>query len=217
MEISDILKNLFMVIDRKNVKSVIWYGNRGGRDIDLLVITNKPSQKEYVRDWRNLDARILTRQEMMVGIDVMDPLATEPLITGREIYGDTNEFWKQYRKAEMEWDNFNMNYRLNYLVIRAGIYYDWANEHWLVGAYKECALTLSFAQSHLDYISYFKRFSRTTYLQNLLMINKDPLLEKTIKLAKSTNEHHEAKLQTKLAEYIRKTGWRLKRMQKIVK
>lgn len=212
MEISDILQNLFMVIDQKKIKSVIWYGKRNGRDVDLLVITNTPV--ECLRDWQNLDVHIFTRQEMMVGLDIMDPLATEPLLTGQEIYGETGEFWKQYRKSEMEWDTFNMHCRLNYLIIRAAVCYDWANEHWMVGAHKECAQTLSFAQSYLDYISYFKRFSRTTNLKNLLMINRDPLLGKTLRLAKSKpGQFTKEKLQEELAKYISKTGWRLKRMQ----
>jgi hypothetical protein len=82
-----IIEQLFGLFDRKMILCVVHYGNRNGRDIDLFVVS--ASEKFYSRKViGQLDVTIIAKDQLHHLINCLNPLVTEPLLTGQVIWGD---------------------------------------------------------------------------------------------------------------------------------
>ena len=82
-----ILEKIFSLFPAKIVKTVIWYGNRKGKDIDLFIIL-KDVSIEY-GNLRKFPLDIVYMSELFFkkSIKNFDPMATDPILTGNHIYG----------------------------------------------------------------------------------------------------------------------------------
>jgi hypothetical protein len=82
-----ILEHLFGILDRKRIFSVILYGNRKGRDIDLFIIAVSEKHYERIANGK-LDLTIIEKGQLHHLISCLNPLVTEPVLTGQVIWGD---------------------------------------------------------------------------------------------------------------------------------
>ncbi|MEA3378315.1 MAG: nucleotidyltransferase domain-containing protein [Nanoarchaeota archaeon] len=75
-----------------NIESIIIYGSRKPKsDIDLFIVSNNPSQN-YFNGW--LDIYELNKTEFYYELDNFDISVTDPIFSGKLIYGDNNHLEK---------------------------------------------------------------------------------------------------------------------------
>lgn len=91
MNKKEIVRKMNGRINLKNVKFLIWYGNRIGNDIDLMAVLKKET-KSRLYEPSKLDILMIGKNEFARRIRLFDPMVTEPLLTGFLLQGDDSEF-----------------------------------------------------------------------------------------------------------------------------
>ena len=85
--IHNILEQLFKFFNRKKIYSIVWYGNRKGKDIDIFVVSI--SNKIYERMIKGqLDVTLIEKYQLHHLINCLNPIVTEPILTGQVIWGN---------------------------------------------------------------------------------------------------------------------------------
>jgi hypothetical protein len=91
MNNKDILPVLFSVIPMEQIESVTWYGNRRGKDTDLFVVLKDNNDRYGGVFYEQLDIAFLSRSLVPTLIGNLDPLITEPLLTGKVLFGSIDK------------------------------------------------------------------------------------------------------------------------------
>jgi hypothetical protein len=126
---------------------VIWYGNRQGRDIDLLVILSGElahTMIGYCSDGL-LDVGFVGKDWIPTMIKHLDPIIVEPMLTGEIICGKDNQ-WKQNILKQVIDEDIPI-----YLLQSAEIFYEWAVNLVFEDRFREAVSTLCFARSFILY------------------------------------------------------------------
>lgn len=177
-----ILVDLFRVLPRHSVKQVVWYGNLGGRDIDLLVVSWAPCPLRNIC-WQNLDIALINQKDFTQRVAIGDPLVTEPLLTGRQIYGLPLAPYRQKVCDLVIGKETTM-----YLREQAELFYCWAKEHWYHSDYGKAANTLRFVFSYMAWCQYYRFHSEVASLAEVVSSFGIPCMQAATKLTKYNSE-----------------------------
>jgi len=174
-----ILHQLFKKINKNDVISVIYYGNTQGVDIDLCIITNAPSIYEK-RKINKLDLTIFNEQYFIYLTQLLDPLTSEPILTGKEIYGDRLNHYLQIinnvkpsEKAIKHLHDFS-----NQIFIASKKLY---RDH----TYHDSITNILFCLSYLAYADYYITENKVILFKDLIAINNNTLLTEVFSYIKS--------------------------------
>ena len=91
MNNNETLSLLFSAIPMEQIESVTWYGNRKGKDTDLFVVLKGNEDRYGGFFYKQLDIAFLSRSLVPPLIENLDPLITEPLLTGKGIFGSIDQ------------------------------------------------------------------------------------------------------------------------------
>jgi len=83
----NILNIVFSVFGKENILTVIHYGNKNGRDIDVFVVLSGEIECDCVFHGK-MDIAFVGGSWVKKMIDCFDPRLTEPVLTGEFIYGE---------------------------------------------------------------------------------------------------------------------------------
>lgn len=117
-----ILKNIFSIFGKENVNLIIFYGNEQGKDIDVFVVIAGESEYNCTQQGR-FDITYVGEKWLTEMIEFFDPLLTEPILTGKTIYGNSSHIKNALSKIR---PSRNM---INYLKNKAFLYFQWAYAH----------------------------------------------------------------------------------------
>jgi len=157
LKTQQILNRLFTLFEKKSVLLVIQFGNKNGSDIDIFVLLKNDSQYGNT-SLGKLDIThigIVWIEKLTLGLD---PILTEPFITGEVIFGDKSFVDKTKEEFIVK------NKTCYYLFQSSIILHNWAL--WFIerGDFKKGLINLSFAYSYsLFAYEYFFREMVITY------------------------------------------------------
>ena len=103
MDKGEILTLVWQTHQPKDVIYLIWYGNRQGADVDLVLVTpDGIAAPRYEPASGGLDLFQTTISEFNQGLTLADPALTEAVLTGRLLYGEAKEFFglKKYLRRK---------------------------------------------------------------------------------------------------------------------
>jgi hypothetical protein len=181
MEIGEIRKNLMSIFSKNFIKTAIWYGNKEGQDIDIFIIFKKKISYNCFQ-YQGLDISYIGEDEIEKMLSNFDPLITEPILTGQEIYGR----YLSVLKKELSSIKAN-NDAVEYLINRAQEFYDWSQKHLVRDNHKQTIIALSFVISFIHFANYYKHHKQVITFKNLMEDIPNDLLLKTMALIKNTS------------------------------
>ncbi|MFA6430321.1 MAG: hypothetical protein WC229_02440 [Candidatus Paceibacterota bacterium] len=145
MKNDKILPVLFSVIPMEQIESVTWYGNRKGKDTDLFVVLKDNDDKYGGFFYEQLDIAFLSRSLVSPLIENLDPLITEPLLTGEGIFGSIDQDRESLLATRVH------NKVPMYLLKRAETFYEWATSAAYDGRFPNALNILNFVYSYSLY------------------------------------------------------------------
>ncbi len=162
-------------ISEYDVETIIYYGNKEGKDIDLLVILNTDLIEFDNFEKNNLDINIIGVTTFKKMFKHKDHLVTEPILTG-EIIKEWNIFNIEKLKKRIKLVNINKN-DIFYLKQQASIFLHWA----LVFQYNKkedmVKRNLRFVISFLSFANYYENNKKViTYKELKTKIDEEILL-----------------------------------------
>lgn len=169
------------VLDEKDIESIIWYGNKSGKDVDLFVILNKQHDYFCEKDGR-LDIIVIGEECLLKMLKKLEPIATEPILTGSVIFG---------KDGINEYREFVESIETNQTIVKhlfqlACTFYKWAVDWWKKGVYRNTINNLEFVASYAYFSRYYKAHKRVvTYKELRETLNEFEL--NTIKLFDKDN------------------------------
>ncbi len=183
MTSSQILSDLFgsLQVDNDQVELVVWYGNRQGRDIDLLVILKGGLSNTIIGScgYGLLDIGFVGKSWVPMMIKHLDPIIVEPILTGEIIWGENNQWCQDILKQEVDEDI------PIYLLQSAEIFYEWSVLHTFENRFREAILTLSFACSYILYAEKYWSGKNLVLFKDLLSSNDGLWIRQNLIKAKS--------------------------------
>lgn len=92
MNEEEIIQEVKKRVDQENIKFLIWFGTRPGRDIDLLIVLKEAIKVRPCKPSKpKLDILMITNSEFMKRLALLDPAVTDSLITGFVLLGNEEE------------------------------------------------------------------------------------------------------------------------------
>lgn len=182
------LKQLFRIINKKDVISVIYYGNTNGDDIDLCVITNTLPIYEK-KEVNKLDITIFNEPYFIYLIQLLDPLTSEPILTGQEIYGSNlKRYIKFLKKTKISKKTIEHLYDFSNQIFKASkkLYY----EH----KYHHSINNILFCLSYLAYANYYVSEKKVILFKELISNNNNTLLTEAYFYLKSNVVHQKERI-----------------------
>lgn len=93
MNEEEIIQEVKKQIKLEYIKYLVWYGNLGGNDINVMAVIDKRARvRLYESPKSKLDILTIGKDEFRRRLRMLDPVVTEPLITGFRLLGDETEF-----------------------------------------------------------------------------------------------------------------------------
>lgn len=94
MNKKEIIQKVKEQINPEYIKYLVWYGNLVGNDINVMVVINKRRirVRPYESPKSKLDILTIGKDEFRRRLKMLDPIITEPLITGFLLKGNKVEF-----------------------------------------------------------------------------------------------------------------------------
>lgn len=167
MKKEKILEKVSEDFDLDNCILVILFGNRNGADTDLFILLNDDS-KYYNTSIENLDITHMGIKWLDSFLIGLDPLITEPILTGEVIKGNTFFFEETKRKIK---HNDQVPF---YLYQRAILIYEWTLNLIEEEKYKEALINISFIHSYLMFLKEYLRSDKILTFQEIC--NKYPVV-----------------------------------------
>jgi hypothetical protein len=174
----NILNKVFKIINKDNIISIIYYGNRKGHDIDLCIIVNTPInyQKKTVDE---LDITIFNEKYFLYLTGLLDPLVTEPVLTGSVVYGKSIG---NYRTTIL--NSTPSKNVINHLCEYANLIFEAAKKLYLEKKYIDSMTNILFCLSYITYANYYKQATKVILFQDLISINRKSLLNRAFTFTK---------------------------------
>ena len=113
MKIKEIRKDLISIFPKIFIKTAILYGDKQGQDIDIFIIFRNRVAYNCLQ-YQQFDISYTNETEIKKMLSNFDPLITEPILTGQEIYGQ----YLSILKKELSFTRTN-NSTVEYLINRA--------------------------------------------------------------------------------------------------
>ena len=109
-KIKKTIESLYPDTFQKRLVMAIWYGNRDGADIDLLLVAK--DQYFYSASIIGKYDFILMSPELMTDYAIKyDPIVTEPILGGELLFGDTHNYKKlRYELTSTKIDSNKVSY-----------------------------------------------------------------------------------------------------------
>jgi hypothetical protein len=179
MDKNNVLSALFSVVEPKEVDIAIFYGNRkGNNDVDIFLVFKKEMPYGCFKNQKPLDITFIGKSHADLMIKNLDPLITEPLLTGTTIYGEDKAYKSKLRNSEPNPDV------VRYLTEKAKTFYSWSEIFYPSGSYKETANNLRFTISYIIFASYYSKNNKVITFGELVRLHPNDLLAKAEKLTK---------------------------------
>lgn len=142
MNKKEILLTLFKQFNETEIVLVILFGNRGGLDVDIFVLLMGTVTYGNI-SIGNLDVSYVGSYWLENLIYNLDPIITEPIMTGEVLYGDQSFI-----------DKTKLRFRVKdcvpiYLYRNARLFYDWTRSFVEEGQLKKALINISFVYSYL--------------------------------------------------------------------
>jgi hypothetical protein len=139
-----VLQSLLKVVPEEQIKFAVWFGNRGGKDHDVFVVIKGNYQYgSFVEG--PLDISYVGEVWVPMMVKHLDPMVTEPLMTGVIIYGQAWKYLFELSDVKVDEDV------PIYLLQCAEIFYELAVQLSFEGRLREAVLTLGFVYSYALY------------------------------------------------------------------
>ena len=190
MENQEIVLRVTERISPKDIVFIIRYGNRKGRDIDLLaVVENSIETRPY--QVAQFDISEMRERDYKRKLKLLDPIVTEPVLTGSLLLGNKERFTKIRKdllKTHPIEEGIEFLKRRAFEELNNTAYFICLYEHQKVKIYLLFALIdLSFACSFHEWANYYKNHPNAfpITLSALLSEITRPLLKDVIKILKT--------------------------------
>ena len=177
MSVKEILSHLFSVIPKEQIVFIIWYGNKKGEDVDLFVVLKGNVHFGSLSNIP-LDVGYIGIAWIPMMIKYLDPIITEPLLTGDVIYGQVGQ--KEYYLLRQKIDADSSIYLLQC----AEIFYEWAVKLAFENKLRESLFTLTFVHSYILYAFKYWSDNKIVTFKDLLHSDDGLLIMKNRKKAK---------------------------------
>jgi len=183
-----IIQKLFKQINKKHIISIIYYGNNKGKDIDLCVIVNTSMTYDKIEK-NNMDLTIFNEKYFIYLAQLLDPLTTEPILTGKEIYGNRLKYYSNIIKnVKPSVDTIKHLYDFSIQIFIAGknLYYK--------NKYQSSMENLYFSLSYIAYANYYSYANKVILFKELMNINHDSILSEVKYYVKQKNKLNKDKI-----------------------
>lgn len=164
MEKDAIINKVRSNLSGTELEIVILYGSRILRhDIDILAILRSSSKYENVKD-PPLDIIVIGMPQFRMLIPVLDPLATEPLLTGSPLLGNIAPFYAMLRSTESTMS------ATKHIITCSVLFLKWAHDNLAANRPAKCCNSCAFAAAYAAFAQFYCKTSSTTTLYNLLSL-----------------------------------------------
>ena len=181
MRIGDIIENISNYLPTDFIQSIILYGNIGGEDIDVFVVVEGRGQYSCIKK-RPLDITSVGEAEAEEMVINLDPLITEPILTGVEIFGDIMESGIDMVLAQKADKN-----TVAYLRRKSHELFEYTKELDSKEEYNQAADNLRFVLSYLEYANHYEQHKKAITFYDLVKPIERPLLRSAQRLLKGQN------------------------------
>lgn len=175
-----ILTYIFSIFNKKNVRLVIYYGNKQGKDIDVFVVVAGESEYNCIHQG-HFDVTYIGEKWLKSMINHLDPLLTEPVLTGDVLYGSVG-----YIKDNLS--NVDPSKKVvNYLTNKTLQYHEWANAHFQNGDLVYACDCARFSLGFYCFATHYQNCTRITTFSTVLNESNDKraLIKKITTMAKN--------------------------------
>jgi len=179
METKEIKEYLVSIFPEKLIKTAIWYGNKKGQDIDVFIILKNNIQYNCFQ-YKEFDISYINETKIIKMLSNFDPLITEPILTGQEIYGEYLSVLKKKLLSIKADENI-----VEYLMNRAKEFYNWSEKHLATNENKKAIITLTFVISFINFANYYKHHEHVITFKELNKKFPDNLLSEIMALLKN--------------------------------
>jgi len=163
------------IFPAKMVKLVIWYGNRKGRDIDLFIVLKGVFVDYGVTRKFPLDIVYMSESFFKKSIKNLDPMAIDPILTGKLIYGkNINNLKIKIRKIQP-----NEKTKKHFLE-RAKTFLEWTKHYHQGNNFRETLTGIHFTLTYIYFAKYYQDNSKIISFANLLEVYKNTTLEESL-------------------------------------
>ena len=174
-----ILKSIFTLMGKRKVVLVIYYGNKtNSNKMDLFVVLDNDCQYNCM-DWKDLDITYIGFKHLHEMIDHLDPILTEPLLTGEIIY---STILTGFDKSIL--DDVDFAPVAPYLRQKALKFLNWAQTHYSNNNCKSAAESARFALGFYYFSNYYKVNNQITTFAELMKELDCPVLKSLTAVAK---------------------------------
>lgn len=161
----DKLNNIFALTDKNRVESITHYGNKNGEDIDVFLIAKGDTEYSCLQHI-DLDITFVGSSHLQEMISGLDPLLTEPILTGRTIYGQTQEILRKIKQTPPTLKT------TEYLENKSFIFMEWAKIHLVYGNLREACDCARFSASFCCFAEYYKKNKKIVTFSELIKQEK---------------------------------------------
>lgn len=145
-----ILKYVFDIFEKEDVRAVIYFGNKGGLDIDIFVVINKDIEYNCIKRDK-LDITYAGGERLNEMVLHWDPLITEPIMSGETIYGDISGICEKINTTTVP-----LREICDYLDKKARQFIQWAEIYFQRGDLVNVCECLRFAISFSCFFRYYQ-------------------------------------------------------------
>lgn len=174
MKRAEVLSKLSAVTRNPRTESIIWYGNHEGEDVNLLVIMQGDEyQAARWGEKQELDVVIIGEQRFSYMASCLDPIATEAILRGEEIYGEKQACYRKMLSFARP-----VPVAINYLMGSADFFINDARILLKGEETRDVLITLSFAVSYILFVCHYVRSRKIISFAEILSKPNSVLLEK---------------------------------------
>lgn len=169
-----VLDKVFLLFPRKTVKTIIHYGNRGGKDVDLFIVLHYTFVEYGVMRKFPLDIVYMRESFFKKALKNFDPMATDPILTGRVIYGgDISDLKKQLKRTRPTIKT------TKYLLERAKTFLEWTKHYHRNNNFKETLMGIQFTLTYVYLAVQYQKKPKIITFAELLKIYGKTLIQKS--------------------------------------
>lgn len=178
MDKEEIIQEVKKRVNLENIKFLLWFGTRPGRDIDLLIVLKEKTKVRLCEPSKSkLDILMIDKSEFMRRLALLDPTVTDPLITGFVLLGNEEEIGLLRSDAILSLSGLKKVPRKTIQFLKVEACKRLQNAKTLLQKRGNSALysflvELSWACGYYVFADYYNRIPRWITFDHLLAINK---------------------------------------------
>lgn len=164
------LRETLARITPQDIISAIRYGNRGGRDDDIFLIVRGGNAYESHQHGA-LDVTLVGEDWLPSMLTRLDPIVTEPILTGDALFGEPIDRWITQLQATRADEN-----TVDYLLFHARLFLEWAAQCAKEDRLPEALENVSFAAGFSAFGVYYQTHTQAVSLRRLMQAWQHPTL-----------------------------------------